>query len=163
MANEHVRKGMRMMYGNLLENHPNFVPILLRCFACIIYLSEKLIDMKNRIPGNKFNHLQILNKDNLLQHLRLLVTTDPTVGMMDTSTGILPHVNQVKILREIFDSITSLCSVVMSQSITIIEAVCCFLDEQDMSAGQITPDQSSKLLNDFQQKWIRDFRNKRYC
>ena len=53
--------------------------------------------------GNDFNKITILQTPNreLLSCLKLLVTVDPTEGVMTVSTGIPPHINQNRDMREL--------------------------------------------------------------
>jgi hypothetical protein len=43
-------------------------------------------------PGHDFVKISILHDEALLVELRMLVTTEPTAGVMTTPTGIPPHV-----------------------------------------------------------------------
>ena len=70
MIDNHVRRGMEMTFSSILDEHPAFVPILLRCFACIVYHSDGLIDQMVRSPGHDFAKLAMLHDRELLKKLK---------------------------------------------------------------------------------------------
>jgi len=100
LGNEHVKKGMQMLHGPILASYEEAsnspVPMLLRCFACVIYHVDKLMDTMVKIPGHDFNQLSLLHDHQLLAQLKPLVTTDPTEGTMTVAAGIPPHIELAK-------------------------------------------------------------------
>lgn len=134
-----IRRGMVVTYGKrLLEQHRNFVPILLRCFASIVYHSDNLILMRDGVRGHEFAKLAILIDRPLLNELKQLVTTNPTDGVLEVATGIPPHVSHAKLLRCVIDSLSDLQNIVQSQSTTIIESLNNFLEDKAAGNGQVT-------------------------
>ena len=131
MENVFVPNGMKITYGkNLIEEHVKFVPILVRCFACIIFHSEKLKEVSLRNHSHDFNKLLILQKPEMLIELRKLVTTDPTEGVINKPTGIPPHINQTKILKEVVGSLSDIKEIVKGQSDVVIKALNGFMEKR---------------------------------
>ena len=112
----------------MLNSCSKFVPILLRCFASIIHHSAGLITMKNTFRGHVFNKLAILDNHDLLRELQNLVTTDPTPGVIETPTGIPPHVNHARLLKNVIDNLSLLQSKIDTQSTQIMDALREFLN-----------------------------------
>ena len=115
IANEDVLKAMKMLFGPILVKHKGqtFDPtaMLLRCAACIIYHSDSLFNTMISQPGHDFTKIVILHDKDILGRLLLLVTTLPTKGVMETPTGIPPHVEHATQMKEILSQVISLCEI----------------------------------------------------
>jgi hypothetical protein len=111
MNNNYVKSGMEIMFGGVLQEHKDFVPILLRSFACFVYHSASLREQMTTVPGHDFNNFIILHSPNseLLDQLRTLVTLDATEGVVITiKTGIPPHINHTRDIREVIGIVKEL-------------------------------------------------------
>ena len=93
ITNTDIKKGMEMMFGRLLVLHPDSIPVLLRTFACFVFHSDSLRAQMLENSGHDFNKIMILQTQNreLLSRLKLLVTVDPTEGVITVPTGIPPY------------------------------------------------------------------------
>jgi hypothetical protein len=82
LENESIKEAMHLMYGPILQHYAarseNPIGILLRCLACIIYPSDRLLETMVSHPGHDFSKLTILQNRELLSTLKLLVTIHPT-------------------------------------------------------------------------------------
>ena len=87
MENEVVRTAMITTFG---EVPAQFLPVVLRCFACMVYHSDHLIRQMVSVPGHDFTKLSILHDRDLLRSLQQLVTVEPTEGVISNPTGIPP-------------------------------------------------------------------------
>ena len=97
MNHHDIKSGMVIIFGWFLSLQPQFIPVLLRSFACFVFHSDALRDQMLGVTSHNFCKFQLLqssNNDSLLC-LKLLVTTDPTEGVMTVRIGIPPHVNQI--------------------------------------------------------------------
>ena len=56
--------------------------------------SKSLVEVIAEHPGHDLSEIAILNDFELMEELRSMVTTEPTVGVMDAPTGIPPHISQ---------------------------------------------------------------------
>ena len=87
-------------FRTILENHgdcPKHDPtgLLLRCLACMVFHSCQIMEVIDRNPGHELSMVPLFGTDSNLQELIPLVTTNPTPGVMETVTGIPPHVEVV--------------------------------------------------------------------
>lgn len=84
LENASIREALHAMYSPLLEQYAsrveNPIGILLRCLACIVYHSKRMIQVMAKNPGHDFSKLPILQNEGLLERLRPLVTIEPTKG-----------------------------------------------------------------------------------
>ena len=96
MLHPDIKRGMEMLYGPILDayegksNDPS--ALILRCFPSLIHHSDKLIAVMVENPGHDFTKMPLLHDRQLLQRLKALVTLEPTPNVMETATGIPPHV-----------------------------------------------------------------------
>ena len=101
MGNNKIKKGIEMTFGEIINYHTHFVPILLRCVACIVFHSTKLIEQMVSVPSHDLNTLRLLHNRVLLNGLYMLVTTEPTTDVMTVPTGISPHIIQSRLMKKI--------------------------------------------------------------
>lgn len=100
-----VEKALIENFGPILENHgaTSYDPtgLLVRCLACMVYHSEEILQVIYRHPGqHPFSFIPLYSPRSNLPQLRPLVTTEPTPYIMETATGIPPHVEVACQLRE---------------------------------------------------------------
>jgi hypothetical protein len=154
MENERVALAMEMMYGRIMHHHQNTpdnpLAMLLRCLACIVHHSRSILAAMVANPGHDFAKLPILHDQDLLRDLRLLVTTQPTPGVMATPTGIPPHVELASQLQEILTNVGSLVSNFSEQTTRISEVVKTAIDEKAWESGQVTGTRLREILATFQ-------------
>ena len=96
LENPLVQKVMNVMYGPILSQladtnqHPT--GILLRLLASVIYHFEWIQQMASLLTNHPFNATLLLSKDDLVDDLKLLVTTEP-LPVISEATGIPPMLN----------------------------------------------------------------------
>ena len=86
-------------------NRSNFTtikPLLLRCFASLVYHSDALIEVASKCPGHPFLNIPILQEPSTLGALKKLISTEPS-RIINSPTGIPPHVLQNKKLETIHE------------------------------------------------------------
>jgi len=99
LGNEHVKKGVQILYESILTSYrekPNDpTPMLVHCFACMIYHIDSIKAMMVKCPGHDFAKLPLLHDHQLIAQLKPLVTTDPMEGIMAVATvqAFLPTLN----------------------------------------------------------------------
>jgi hypothetical protein len=106
MENDHIRKAMRLTFGEIVEEYPSMVPILLRSLACMVHHKEGLLEQMVSVPGHDFNKIPIFHDRELLSDLFELVTVEPTEGVVTNATGIPPHIYQASKLQAILEQVS---------------------------------------------------------
>lgn len=155
MSDDGIKRGMEMTFGGMLEEHPGFVPVLLRTFACIVYHSQGLIEQMVRCPGHDFAKLALLHDRDLLDELMLLVTIDPTEGVMMERTGIPPHVNHARQLGLLMEQMGMLMDTVSSQNETLVTSVTTALENRAWESGHVTGDRLKTILSEYKDDTIK--------
>ena len=152
MENEHVKKAMTTLYGVIMESYrhkaENPTPMLLRCLACIVFHSDKLLEVMV-VPGHDFSKLAILHDRALLVELKKLVTTAPTPGVMTVATGIPPHIGLATQLKDILATLSKLVCGFEQQSENLISALEKALDEKAWDSGNVTGSRLKEILDAF--------------
>ena len=142
IENEDILRAMNMLFGPILQKHrgSNFdhTAMLLRCAACIIYHSDSLLNKMISHPGHDFTKIVILHDKDLFERLSHLVTTAPTNGVMDTPTGIPPHVEHATQMKEILSQVISFCEIQKEQTSTLVSTIEKAIDEKAYDSGNIT-------------------------
>ena len=149
LANEDIKKAIDMTFPGLFSKQKQIIPILLRCFACMIYHSKELVKQMHRIPGHQFNKLAILHEPDLLRKLRELVTTDPTEDVLTTATGIPPHIELGIELKNANRTLASLIAMTQNQSERVIAAINEAFESKAIESGQVTGQKLKELLMEF--------------
>jgi hypothetical protein len=155
MSNDYVRSGMELMFGRILEDHEEFVPVLLRSFACFVYHSTSLRQQMTTIPGHDFNNFSILHTPNseLLNQLRTLVTLDPTEGVMTIKTGIPPHINHTRDIREVIGIVKELRDSQQTQSDEIKKAIHDAFESRALESGHPTNESLQRLMAEIESRY----------
>jgi len=100
MENPHIKEGMELCFGIVLENHPDIEWLLLKLLASMIHEQEFLKGVVAAVPNHPFAGIPILTRPKLLEELAKLVTTRAS-EKIPHATGIPPHVRQLKMLRNL--------------------------------------------------------------
>jgi hypothetical protein len=103
MANEDIRETMDLFFGTILHNWENTkdsnpTPILLRCFASLVFNYKWILETITTTPGHQFLAIPIINHPDLLHRLHAMVTILSDSKLM-TSTGIPPHIETARMCR----------------------------------------------------------------
>ena len=97
-----------------------------------MYHSEEILAQMLSHPGHSFTNLVILHEPGLLSRLSKLVTTAPTVGVMETATGIPPYVEMECQMRDMMNSIVSLTNMQREQTATLVDTIKQAIDKNSM-------------------------------
>ena len=156
IENKDTLKAMVMLFGPILQKHKGqtFDPtaILLPCAACIVYYSDLLLSVIISHPGHDFTKIVILHGKNLLEQLLLLVTTTATKGVIDTPTGIPPHVEHAIQMKEILTQVISLCEIQKEPTATLVSTVEEAIDKKVYDSDNINSSRLCEILADHQAK-----------
>ena len=129
--------------------------MLLRCFACVIYHVDNLIDTMVKIPGHDFTKLSLLHDHQLIAQLKPLVTTDPTEGIMTVATGIPPHIELAKQVVKVLDATTDIAHKFDGQTTNLIQAVKDAIENKAWESGHVTGTKLVEILNEFQSTQLK--------
>jgi hypothetical protein len=124
--------------------------LLLRCLACVVYHSDALLDVMVEFPGHEFTNVSILHNRELLDGLKILVTTDPVLEVMSVATGIPPHVGMAQQLGTILDVMTDLVEKFGEHGNNLMEKVEEALDTKAWESGHVTGSRLKEILENFQ-------------
>ena len=159
LDNEHVKKGMQMLCGPILTSYkekPNDpTPMLIRCFACVIYHIDSLKAMMVKCPGHDFAKLPLLHDYQLIAQLKPLVTTDPTEGIMAVATGIPPHIELANLVVKLLDTTRDIHNKFDAQTTTLIDAVKDAIENKAWDSGHVTGAKLVDLLKEFQSTHLK--------
>ena len=154
LSNEIIGQAMEMTFGSILRTHSNApnnpTSILLRCLASIIYHSEDLIKIMISNPLHDFNKISILNKKDLLLELKELVTVEPTPGVIETPSGIPPHIEVAVMMQKVMNKSYEIFSTIQNQTMILIQAVKDAIEAKSWDSGYITGDRLNQMLESFE-------------
>ena len=161
-GNEHVKHALKITYGEkLLETRKEFVPILIRCLASIVYHSTNLIKCMLSQPGRHFlNKVAILHHHELLNNLKRFVTIEPTPGVMEKPTGIPPHIEIGSQLATLISDVKGLISKTGKQTTELVGAISDAMEKHAWESGHLTAQRLETMLTDFQKKSMESFHEK---
>ena len=134
MENTYIHEGMRCMYGPILDYHTNSCGILLLCFASVVFHADFLIDIASKKPGHPLSLLPIFHNDVLLKELQKLVVLDSDRII---STGIPPHIEQIKLLEKVYTVVQQSVEALNTQIETIKTAVKDAIAANDLRSGTL--------------------------
>ena len=162
ITNTDIKKGMDMMFGRLLVLHPDSIPLLLRTFACFVFHSDSLRVQMLENSGHDFNKIMILQTPNrdLLSRLKLLVTVDPTEGVMTVPTGIPPHINQNRDMREVLDILKVVKTNQENQVEEIKKSIHDAFEDRALENGNPTNSSIQALLTNFQERQQNELKDR---
>ena len=105
---KHIKEAMELCFGNILsmlEDEDTFMPaILSRCLASLVYHEQSLRVIIQKNPKHPWRCLPIFTNDELLGHLKSIVTTEPTKGVLEKPTGLARNTTLLKHVREMVES-----------------------------------------------------------
>jgi hypothetical protein len=106
------------------------------------------------VPGHDFNNFIILHSQNseLLNQLRTLVTLDATEGVMTIKTGIPPHINHTRDIREVIGIVKELRDNQQTQSDEIKQAIHDAFESRALEAGHPTNESLQRLMADIESR-----------
>ena len=125
MNDPSVREAMYLMYGPILskwavsEQKPT--GLLLRVISSVIFHFDWICEMAASSSDHPFNSLPLMFKPDLVEKLKGLITTEPSV-VMEKATGIPPHVEQSAELQRIFNAVNE-CLTLLRQHVVDIKQV----------------------------------------
>ena len=135
MANSHIDCAMNILYGQLLRSYPEAKALLLRGLANIAYHSDDLIGVMVNNPGHEFTKIPVLSDHNLLKELKKYVTTEPTENVLETATGIPPHISLSMKLEILLEKCTSICESFTTQTESLVKTIKEAIDEKAWDSG----------------------------
>jgi len=148
MGDSDVVEGMELTYGkSMMEEHSQFVPVLLRLFACIVYHSEALIRTMVQYPGHDFNKLCILHRRPLLHQLQQKVTIKPTNGLV--ATGIPPHVEHSRQLTCLLERMDGVVNLLANQNSNLADTVKKAIDDHHWESGNVSGTMLKTILDGY--------------
>ena len=158
LENESIKEAMHLMYGPILQHYAarseNPIGILLRCLACIIYHSDRLLETMVSHPGHDFSKLTILQNRELLSTLKPLVTIHPTKGGMMAPTGVPPHIGIAVQVTEVLDTLGELVRQFGEHGDNLMIAVEEALDNKSWDSGHVTGSRLKEILESYKKESI---------
>jgi hypothetical protein len=158
LGNSTIKGAVNMMYGPILQAYngksENPTGIVLRCMACIVYHSDRLLETMVKYPGHDFLKIPILHDTVLLNELKELVTTEPTDGVMVSPTGVPPHVGlaiQVSNVLETLDTLVHQFGVHGDNLMLAVEEA---LDNKAWESGHVTGSRLKEILDEYRKESI---------
>ena len=160
LSNPVIKSTFNSTFGGIVENYKdkenNPFGILLRAFASIIFHSEKLLAFIMDHPGHDLTKIRLLSDHTLLAQLRSFVTIEPTPGVIQSATGLPPHIKQAIQMKNILDSTLQILARVTNQTDTIVKAVVEAIDRKQWESGQLSTVQLRSMLSEFKQEILND-------
>lgn len=150
-----VIEGMELTYGKwMMDEHAQFVPVLLRLFACIVFHSEALIRIMVLHPGHDFNKLSILHRRELLQRLHQKVTIEPTNGLV--ATGIPPHIEHSRQLSSLLARVDRVLNLLADQNVALVNTVKKAIDDHSWESGNVSGSMLKTILDGYKNDSLRE-------
>lgn len=150
-GNKPIALAMEIAFGPIMKAYANNPSdpsnILCRCLACLVWHEEEITKAASKSFGRAFASIELLQKTDLLQQLKALVTTEPTEDFQVPS-GIPSHVTSIVHLQHINKKIDSLFQLVQESQENLINVVRETIN--DLNGGK--PRQSDDSLEDILQK-----------
>lgn len=158
LGNDMIREAMYMMYGPILQRYAgrseNPSGILLRCMACLVYHSDRLLETMVKYPGHDFSKVTILHHPTLLKDLKQLVTIQPTKGVLVSPTGVPPHIGLAVQVAEVLDTLGELVCQFGEHGDKLMLAVEEALDSKAWESGHVTGNRLKEILEDYKKESI---------
>ena len=158
LGNETISQAMHLMYGPILVEYAgrreNPSGILLRCLACIVYHSERLLETMVKHPGHDFSKLSLLHNSTMLEQLKEFVTIQPTKGGIISPTGIPPHIGLAVQVSEVLDTLGNLVHQFGEHGDNLMLAVEEALDSKALDSVHVTGSWLKEILETYQKDSI---------
>jgi hypothetical protein len=154
MANEDICEAMELCFGTILHNwekstDSNPTPILLRCFASLVFNHKWILETIANNPGHPFSAIPIINHPDLLHRLHAMVTISSESRMM-TATGIPPHIETARMCRKILEKCDETLKKVENIETTVKDAVCEAYEEKQAENGHLSAESMKGIFSQFQ-------------
>jgi hypothetical protein len=154
MENETIAEAMHLLYATILQkwgsNEEFSVEgLLLRLLPSIIHHEEFLREQIRAFPGHPFSKIAILQRPELLEALKPLVSLEPS-GTVLVSTGIPPHVSMQRQLKKVLDLCSNTLEEVKKIAVSVKDAVYGAVEEKALEQGQLTGEKLQEILGAFQ-------------
>jgi len=127
----------------------------LRYLASVVYQSCWILDITMKYPNHPFHGISIINKIDLLNRLKEKVTLDKTEGMQH-ATGIPPHVEQMKLQKQLLEVCKNTFGRVDSLLDNFGEKIKEVFEERAIENGQVTMHQMKNMFSEFQKSIKED-------
>ena len=150
MENEYIKEAMELCFGTVLEFHPDTTWMLLRLLASMVHEREYLNHVRAIVPNHPFTGIPILTRPNLLGELAKLVTMNPS-EKIPRATGIPPHVNQLRMLRNLLDVCGKTFEQVGSLFDTLRDAAKEAIETAALQSGQITTTHLNEKISEIKE------------
>ena len=158
MGNSTIKEALNTMYGPILQAYSgkseNPRGIVLRCMACIVYHSDRLLETMVKYPGHDFSKLPILHNPTLLNELKQLVTIEPTPGVIVSPTGVPPHVGLAVQVAHVLDKLDVLVQQFGDHGDNLMLAVEEALDNKAWESGHVTGSRLKEILDEYRKESI---------
>jgi len=158
LGNSTIRDALNLMYGPILQSYSgkneNPKGIVLRCMACIVYHSDRLLETMVKYPGHDFSKIPLLHNSTLLNELKRLVTIEPTPGVMVTPTGVPPHVGLAIQVAQVLDKLDELVQQFGQHGDNLMLAVEEALDNKAWESGHVTGSRLKEILDEYRKDSI---------
>jgi len=156
---EHIQQALEMCFGNIIsmlgDEDTFMLPILSRCLASLVHHEQSLREIIGKNPKHPWRCLPIFANDELLCHLKTIVTTEPTKGVLEKPTGLARNTTLLKYVHEMTESFREdkreraiEKEERKSAYAEIKNAVKEAIEEQAVSNGQLTFASFSSILDD---------------
>ena len=145
-----VEDALKICFGDLAEKY-NFKGQLMLCLASMIHHVDWIKEIAATIPGHPFNILPILRHPDLVQRLKLAVSTLPS-KYLSQATGIPPHVNQLTVIKQVATSLQAVVLKLDDLMSQIAASVTAAIESNDLRSGAVTMSTLKEHLNEFGQE-----------
>ncbi len=154
IEDEDVRNGLKSNFKWIFmmaqqDERSCLVSILMRCLASLVHHSDSLIDVIAKNPGHPFMNIPILSNGALLQRLKAKITTDPS-PVIDSPTGIPPHVVQMRQLKDLLTHFKVEREARMNLEEKLVKTVQDTIEQQALTNGHITAASLNNILSKHQ-------------
>lgn len=154
MEDDDIKEALDLMYGTIMQSHPNMSGVLLRLLASVVHASDWIKEVSASKPGHPFGGIPILQNPVLLARLKTKVTLEPTESMRH-ATGVPPHVAQLNLMTSLLQLCQTTLQKVNDQATLVRQSIFDAMEERAIDNGQISREQIVGILDEFRQG-IRD-------
>jgi hypothetical protein len=146
-TNRDVEEALEICFGDLTEKY-RFKGQLLFCLASMVHHVEWIHETAAAFPGHPFNLLPILRRPDLIKKLKAAVSTSSS-EYLSQATGIPPHVNQLRIIKEVFNTLQAVVLKLDDLLVHIKDSVVAAIESNDIRSGAVTMNTLKEHLSDF--------------
>jgi hypothetical protein len=147
-TNKDVEEALVICFGDLAEKYC-FKGQLMLCLASMVYHIEWIKETAATFPGHPFNLLPILRRPGLVQRLKAAAVSTAPSEYLSQATGIPPHVNQLRIIKEVSNSLQSVVLKLDDLLVHISHSVLAAIESNDIRSGNVTMNSLKEHLHDF--------------